>query len=128
MKRYDTGDNSWNHGEAVDWHSNRAVARSLLGPCPDCGSITSTYGSAYSCHGRYCQNSAGQFACGPAAKPDWWNTDMNVKLDGDQWCAYRDGFVNLQESDSGWGKTPRDAVTDLISSENIELTQSDKRL
>lgn len=119
MKRYDTGNNIWNHGEAVDWHPNRVVARSLLGPCPDCGSMTSTYGSAYSCHNQYCHNSASRFACSPAATPDWWNTDINVKLDGDQWCAYRDGSDNTK-SKIGRGVSPRNAVNDLISSENTK--------
>jgi len=35
-------------------------------------------------------------------------------MDGDAWCATLDGFVNLQESVAGFGKTPRDAVSDLL--------------
>jgi hypothetical protein len=113
-KSYDTGKAKWRHDEIVDWHPNRAAARWLLGPCPKCGSITSNYGSAYSCHNQYCPNSASQFACGPEKTPDWWRTQVNVFLDGDAWCATLDGFINLQESVAGFGSTPRAAVENLL--------------
>jgi len=38
---------------------------------------------------------------------------MQMKLDGDQWCATEDDFVNLQESPAGFGKTPADAAEAL---------------
>lgn len=33
--------------------------------------------------------------------------------DGNAWCAVRAGFVNLQESDAGFGDTPEAAIADL---------------
>lgn len=33
--------------------------------------------------------------------------------DGDMWCAFLPGFVNLQESVAGFGKTQRDAERDM---------------
>jgi hypothetical protein len=53
------------------------------------------------------------FVCAPEKTPDWWNTDIDVKLDGDAWCATGAGFVNLQESPAGFGATPREAVKAL---------------
>lgn len=112
-KLYNTGKEKWQHGTIVDWHPNRVARRWLLGPCPACGSITSNYGSAYSCHNDYCCNSSNIFVCSPEPTPDWWNSEINVKLDGDTWCATGAGFINLQESPAGFGKTPREAVLEL---------------
>jgi hypothetical protein len=42
---------------------------------------------------------------------------INLILDGNLWCAYRDGFINLQESNAGFGDTPNDAINDLKSIE-----------
>ena len=108
---YNTGKYQWTHGAPV--YEDAKVVRRLLGPCPSCGSVTSTYGGMYSCHNDYCGNSAGNFACQPAPTPDWWNTDVQVFLDGDAWCAVGAGFVNLQESPAGFGATPKAAVNDL---------------
>jgi hypothetical protein len=112
-KTYDTGKAKWDHGQIVEWHQNGVPARRLLGPCPACGSVTSTYGGAFSCHDDYCRNSSSMFVCAPEKTPDWWNTDIDVKLDGDAWCATGAGFVNLQESPAGFGATPREAVKAL---------------
>lgn len=65
------------------------------------------------CHNDYCQNSANIFACRADDFPDWWNTDIQVYLDGDKWCAVGKDFINIQESSCGFGDTPRDAVNDL---------------
>lgn len=116
-KLYDNGKYKWKHGTIVEWHPNRVAARWLLGPCPACGSVTSNYGGAFSCHNDYCQNSVRIFACSPEPTPTWWNTDIDVKPDGDAWCATREGFINLQESLAGFGSTPRDAVQSLLSVE-----------
>lgn len=76
--------------------------------------ITSTYGGGFDCHNNYCQNSASIFSHHTADDwPDWWNSDIDVKLDGDAWCATGSGFVNLQESDAGFVATPADAVRAL---------------
>ena len=108
---YDTGKNRWQHGRPI--YQDGQVVRRLLGPCPTCGSVTSTYGGSYSCHNDYCPNSADNFACNPGPIPDWWNTDVQVYRDGTAWCAVGAGFMNLQESKAGFGDTPRAAVADL---------------
>jgi len=58
-------------------------------------------------------NSAMRFVCSPDKTPEWWDTDINVQLDGDSWCATAEGFVNLQESPVGFGDTPQEAVEEL---------------
>ena len=42
---------------------------------------------------------------------------LKIRLyrDGDQWCATRADFVNLQESESGFGATALDAFAELAS-------------
>lgn len=112
-KVYNTGKSTWRHGEITQWHPNGVTARWLLGPCPQCGSITSNYGMAFSCHSTYCPCSANMFVCSPGPIPDWWDTDIDVKLDGDAWCAIGKDFVNLQESNTGFGNTPQEAVNSL---------------
>jgi hypothetical protein len=37
----------------------------------------------------------------------------HVYMDGDQWCATKNDFVNLQESPAGFGPTIREALTAL---------------
>lgn len=37
--------------------------------------------------------------------------------DGDMWCAFRPGFVNLQESIAGFGPTQAQAEVDLVRGE-----------
>lgn len=42
-----------------------------------------------------------------------WHSIRTFK-DGSCWCAvYNDAFINLQESPSGWGDTPKEAEDDL---------------
>lgn len=36
-----------------------------------------------------------------------------VFKDGNAWCAVRPDFINLQESPSGWGDDPEEAVLKL---------------
>jgi len=37
-----------------------------------------------------------------------------IYLDGDMWCAVGPNFVDLQESKAGFGKTPNEAIADLL--------------
>lgn len=36
-----------------------------------------------------------------------------IKMDGDKWCAHRRDFVNLQESEAGFGATALEAMAAL---------------
>lgn len=108
---YDTGKCKWEYGRPV--YQEGRVVRRLLGPCPTCGSVTSTYGGGYSCHNDYCPHSANIFACNAGPMPDWWNTDVRVYLDGNAWCAVGADFENLQESPAGFGGSPAEAVDAL---------------
>lgn len=82
---YDTGKHRWEHDQPI--YQEGQVVRRLLGPCPTCGSVTSSYGGGYSCHNDYCPHSCNNFACNAGPRPDWWNTDIRVFLDGAEWCA-----------------------------------------
>jgi hypothetical protein len=110
-QQYYNGRTHWEFGTPI--YSYGQVVRTILGPCPSCGSVTSTYGGGYSCHNDYCQHSASVFACNAGPKPDWWNTEIRVFRDGNAWCAVGAGFTNIQESDAGFGDTPQAAVDDL---------------
>ena len=46
---------------------------------------------------------------------DWWGTGIQVKKDGDQWCATQSDFINLQESPAGFGNSPKEAVDALLA-------------
>lgn len=89
----------------------------LLGPCPLCGTPTFDYGGGWRCRDWYCSKSANNPATSVGSRPKWWNTDINIQLDGNMWCAFRDGFVNLQESNAGFGSSPQEAVEDLERTE-----------
>jgi hypothetical protein len=39
--------------------------------------------------------------------------DIRFVRDGDTWCAFMPSFVNLQESDAGFGRTQDEAEADL---------------
>lgn len=43
--------------------------------------------------------------------------DAIIAVDGKMYCAYRKGFINLQESAAGYGETIIDAINDLIKNE-----------
>ena len=43
-----------------------------------------------------------------------------VKKDGSAWCATKSGFVDLQESLSGFGSTPHGALESLVNQEHEE--------
>lgn len=113
MKIYNTGNDEWTHGSAMD-HDYGIHC----GPCPVCGSRTVEYPSkAWRCLNGACINY--QLTLDLRKDIFWWNTDINVCLDGDQWCANRDGFINLQESLAGFGDTPQQAVDALLRDEGI---------
>jgi len=115
-KLYVTGKSTWSHGTAIRWDSwNRSPSHWMRGPCPNCGSPTSSYGGSYTCHNDYCPQSADNYACNPGKDPEWWETQVNVFLDGNAWCATLDGFVNLQQSVAGFGATPSEAVENLLA-------------
>jgi len=40
--------------------------------------------------------------------------EYNLFMDGDMWCATHLDFVNLQESEAGFGKTKAEAIKELI--------------
>jgi hypothetical protein len=45
-------------------------------------------------------------------------------MDGDKWCAVREGFVNLQESPAGFGDTIIQAIRDLEANEYSQAAAS----
>lgn len=114
-KIYSTGLPEWRHGQVTEYTASRTPLRYLLGPCPFCGFVTSNYGTAYSCHRDYCRNNASVFTCSPEPAPEWWNSDIDVKLDGNAWFAVGPDFINLQESDAGFGATPNEAAAALLA-------------
>ncbi len=44
---------------------------------------------------------------------------IHIVKDGDSWGARREDFTNLQESLSGWGDTPQEALAHLLEEEAI---------
>ena len=46
---------------------------------------------------------------------------FQVGMDGDSWYATEYDFINLQESESGWGDTPHEAVMELYEILKQEL-------
>lgn len=57
--------------------------------------------------------------------PNGWHAivklkDINLVKDGNAWMATRKDFVNLQESNAGFGDTQEDAVADLVRMEREE--------
>jgi ribosomal protein L37E len=111
---YKTGLDTWEHGAPFDYYMGKP-RKELLGPCPRCGSRTSSYGGGMDCHKPYCANNSDVFAHRADPFPEWWNTDVQVYVDGDMWCAVGDGFTNIQESPCGFGRTPNEAVKELRS-------------
>jgi len=110
-KVYKTGKDTWEHNQKLpgsdEWHR-------YLGPCPHCGARTFDYGGGWRCVRFYnCFNSVSNHMPSVGPRPSWWDGDTNVFMDGDAWCATKDGFINLQESKAGFGKTPKEAVAQL---------------
>lgn len=115
-KIYDTGKSKWTYGNPCDYVRGISMHK-ILGPCPMCGNQTFDYGGGWACRNDYCKYGVPQIVCNNGNYPKWWDTDINVMLDGNAWCAYRDGFTNLQESIAGFGDTPQMAINDLIKNE-----------
>lgn len=114
--RYNTGKHSWKYGEQLNggtWHIK-------LGPCPKCGYPTFDYGGGWRCLNLDCFNSENNPISSLGPRPEWWNTDIVVRMDGNAWHAYKKGFKNLQESISGFGETPKDAVINLKNNRTKE--------
>lgn len=40
--------------------------------------------------------------------------NYSIYLDGNMWCAVDSDFINLQESNAGFGTTPVEALTNLL--------------
>lgn len=40
--------------------------------------------------------------------------EIIIKKDGDMWCAHSKDFINLQESDAGFGQYPHEAVQEYF--------------
>jgi len=112
-KHYDTGDHRWKHGDPC-MYDNGYATHIKLGPCPDCGKMCFDYGCGWRCVGSYCNRGTGNMGPNVGKAPDWWKTNVNVMKDGNAWCAYFDGFINLQESTCAFGDHPQEAVDNLM--------------
>lgn len=42
-------------------------------------------------------------------------TGLTLQMDGNMWCATPPGFINLQESEAGFGSTKLEAMADLAN-------------
>jgi len=121
---YETGADTWKHGDRVSLHDcfpgrlwvPQPFGR-CLGPCATCGSRTVDYGGGWACISPNCPS--GIENKGQHETPPWWNCHINVYRDGDAWCAVGPGFMNLQESPAGFGRSPGEAVSVLCK--NIDL-------
>ena len=100
--------NKWEYGEQLpgDWHTYK-------GPCPHCGARTFNYGGGWRCMALYCNNNASNPAPSVGKEPDWWHEPINVFKEGNSWCATYEDFINLQESNAGFGNSPQEAVDNL---------------
>lgn len=104
MKIYNTGKRKWEYGARYKY-AGKMAPNILLGPCPICGGLTVSQGNEgkeWWCRGddKTCIN---RLHPDDSPYPDWWNTDINVQLDGNAWCATGNGFINLQEPPAGFG-------------------------
>ena len=45
------------------------------------------------------------------------NETITIQKDGNMWCAFRESFINLQESLSGFGDTAQEALNELLKEE-----------
>lgn len=108
---YITGTDCWRHGENM----RDSAGHDYLGPCPNDGRRTFDYGGGWACVNHDCRHSPEQLVCNNGPSPMWWNTEVQVKRDGDAWFAHGAGFINLQESACGFGATPVAAVLEFMA-------------
>lgn len=47
-------------------------------------------------------------------------SEYRIYLDGDSWCAVTSDFVNIQESNAGFGETPMIALGELLAQEQTD--------
>lgn len=40
--------------------------------------------------------------------------NLTLQMDGDSWCCVGDGFIDLQQSTSGFGDTKQEAIDDYM--------------
>lgn len=107
------GEGGWEYGERFQRSTRQWDYAHYLGPCPNCGVVCFDYGGGWRCMGMYCSKSVSNPAPNVGTAPDWWNTNILVKKDGNAWCAHYDDFINLQESVAAYGDTPQEAVNNL---------------
>lgn len=103
----------WNYGERFYHSTKHGDYHHYLGPCPKCGTVCFDYGGGWRCLNYDCNNSANNPVSNLGPRPDWWNTNILVKMDGNAWCAHYTDFVDLQESKAGFGGTPDEAIKNL---------------
>ena len=115
-KRYETGIMSWSYRQPCNYKHGTSY-NVLLGPCVICGMPTIDYSVGWQCMNITCEKKHNAHKSVLTSLPFWWNTDINVFLDGNAWCATRDGFTNLQECFVGFGNTPQEAVNELLQDE-----------
>lgn len=97
-----------------------AVMESQVNPkyCPHCGAIAQWYGIA-TIHRHFSCSKCGADCSDLLDPPE----EYEVFLDGDQWCAVRPDFINLQESPSGFGDTKDKAIAALIADERRQAAE-----
>ena len=114
MTSYNTGADKWTHGEKYYYTSAHRYTKTWYGPCPECGNRTTDYGGSIICVNEYCKHTSERQCVNPIKpEPKWWNTGVQVYKDGDQWCAVKADFINLQESYAGFGDSPQTAFNEL---------------
>jgi len=108
---------SWTYNDDTDY-VNGWPQHKLLGPCPICGTPTFDYGGGWRCNKSECYNSANNPIPNLGPRPAWWNSNINIGKDGNEFTAYKDDFINVQESPIGFGNTVQDAVDNLLKQLN----------
>jgi hypothetical protein len=49
------------------------------------------------------------------ALEDILSFELEFKMDGNMWCCHAHDFINLQESNAGFGESKREAASDYYS-------------
>lgn len=96
----------WTYGERFNRSTIPNDYGHLLGPCPLCGSPCYDYGGGWRCRALYCSNNESNPAPNVGSAPEWWNTNIQVKKEGNRWVAF-------QANNSAFGNTPGEAVNNL---------------